>query len=57
MGGLPVKPKLQGYVQQELFDEFERYRTAHNLSQSRALEKLLAEFFGKPSAPTFIAAT
>ena len=52
MGGLPVKPKLQGYVQQELFDEFERFRTTHNLNQSKALEKLLAEYFGKPSAPT-----
>ena len=52
MGGLPVKPKLQGYVQQELFDEFERFRTTHILNQSKALEKLLAEYFGKPSAPT-----
>ena len=52
MGGLPVKPKLQGYVAQELFDEFEAYRASHNLNQSKALEKLLAEYFGKPSAPT-----
>ena len=50
MGGLPLKPKLQGYVQQELFDEFERFRTSHNLNQSKALEKLLAEYFGKSSA-------
>ena len=52
MGGLPVKPKLQGYVQQELFDEFERFRATYNLNQSKALEKLLAEYFGKPSAFT-----
>ena len=52
MGGLPVKPKLQGYVAQELFDEFERFRATHNLNQSKALEKLLAEYFGKPSAST-----
>ena len=52
MGGLPVKPKLQGYVAQELFDEFEAYRASHNLNQSKALEKLLAEYFGKPSAST-----
>ena len=52
MGGLPLKPKLQGYVQQELFDEFERFRATHNLNQSKALEKLLAEYFGKPSAST-----
>ena len=52
MGGLPVKPKVQGYVAQELFDEFEAYRASHNLNQSKALEKLLAEYFGKPSAPT-----
>lgn len=52
MGGLPVKPKLQGYVQQELFDEFERFRATHSLNQSKALEKLLAEYFGKPSTST-----
>ena len=52
MGGLPLKPKLQGYVQQELFDEFERFKATHNLNQSKALEKLLAEYFGKPSAST-----
>lgn len=52
MGGLPVKPKLQGYVAQELFDEFERYRVTHNLNQSKGLEKLLAEFFNGSSAST-----
>lgn len=52
MGGLPVKPKLQGYVAQELFDEFEAYRVSHNLNQSKALEKLLAEYFGTASAPS-----
>ena len=52
MGGLPVKPKLQGYVQQELFDEFEKFRATHNLNQSKGLEKLLAEFFNGSSAST-----
>ena len=52
MGGLPVKPKLQGYIAQELFDEFEAYRVAHNLNQSKGLEKLLAEYFGGSIAST-----
>ena len=52
MGGLPVKPKLQGYVAQELFDEFERFRATHNLNQSKGLEKLLAEFFNGSIAST-----
>lgn len=52
MGGLPLKPKVQGYVAQELFDEFEAYRASHSLNQSKALEKLFAEYFGKPSAST-----
>ena len=49
MGGLPVKPKLQGYITEELFDKFEVYHDSHYLNQSRGLEKLLSEFFGKQS--------
>lgn len=52
MGGKPQKPKIQAYVDQRWFDEFEIYRATHNLNQSKALEKLLAEFFGGASAST-----
>lgn len=49
MGGKPIKPKIQAYVEQQWFDEFEVYCSTHNLNQSKALEKILAEFFGGPS--------
>lgn len=49
MGGKPQKPKIQAYVDRRWFDEFEVYRSSHNLNQSKALEKILAEFFGGPS--------
>lgn len=52
MGGKPQKPKIQAYVEQRWFDEFEVYRSTHNLNQSRALEKILAEFFGGSSNST-----
>lgn len=40
------KPKIQGYIEQATFDRFEAYRQESNLSQSQALEKILASFFG-----------
>jgi hypothetical protein len=46
MGGIPQKPKIQGYIDRQWFDEFEVYRSSHNLNQSKALESILAEFFG-----------
>ena len=52
MGGKPLKPKIQAYVEQRWFDEFEVYRSTYNLNQSKALEKILAEFFGGFSNPT-----
>lgn len=52
MGGKPQKPKIQAYVEQQWFDEFETYCSTHNLNQSKAIEKILAEFFGGPSNPT-----
>jgi hypothetical protein len=49
MGGKPQKPKIQAYVDRQWFDAFEVYCSSHNLNQSKALEKILAEFFGGPS--------
>ena len=37
------KPKLQGYVDQSLFDKFQDERLRWNISQSEALEKILSE--------------
>lgn len=44
------KPKIQGYIDQETFDDFEAYRKENNLTQSQALEKILASFFGSDRA-------
>lgn len=46
MGGLPVKPKVQGYIRQEVFDKFQEYCKSNRLSQSAGLEVVIAEFFG-----------
>lgn len=59
MGGKPQRPKLQGYVDEHLFEAFESYRQQQGLNQSQALQKLLAEFFGfkQPSLPASSADT
>lgn len=46
MGGLPQKPKVQGYIQQEAFDKFQDYCKLHKLSQSAGLDVVIAGFFG-----------
>ena len=38
-----AKPKLQGYVREDLFSEFEKERHSLGLSQSQTLEKVLSE--------------
>jgi len=42
-----AKPKIQAYVDQQWFDEFEVYRSSHKLNQSKGLETILALFFSK----------
>ena len=47
-----VKPKLQGYVREDLFIQFEDERRSLGLSQSQALEKMLLERYQlEPSKP------
>lgn len=46
MGGLPVKPKVQGYIDQEVFVQFQEYCKIHGLSQSAGLEVAVAGFLG-----------
>jgi hypothetical protein len=47
-----VKPKLQGYVREDLFIQFEDERRSLGLSQSQALEKMLLERYRlEPSKP------
>ena len=46
MGGLPTKPKIQGYITAEVFAKFQDYCKLHGLSQSAGLETVIAGFFG-----------
>lgn len=50
-----IKPKIQGYVEPELFSAFEQWRIEQGKGISEALNDLLKEFFGfdkiLPSAP------
>ena len=41
------KPKIQGYVERSLFDQFETERHHWGLTQSQALERVLAERYGQ----------
>lgn len=41
------KPKLQGYIDQQLFDQFEIEQRQWGLTQSQALERILAERYGR----------
>jgi hypothetical protein len=41
-----TKPKIQGYIDQKLADQFEAERQAWGLTQSQALERILAERYG-----------
>lgn len=41
-----IKPKIQGYVEPELFAAFEQWRIEQNKGISEALNDLLKEFFG-----------
>jgi hypothetical protein len=44
------KPKLQGYVEQDLFDRFSEWKAERGIEgDSAALTQLLKEFFGVPS--------
>lgn len=40
------KPKVQGYVSRDIFEQFEVDRVAWGLSQSQALERILNERYG-----------
>lgn len=51
MGGLPVKPKVQGYIAQEVFAQFQEYCKLHGLSQSAGLEIAVAGFLGIKREP------
>lgn len=41
------KPKIQGYIAQSLFDQFEAERQQWGLKQSQALERILSERYGQ----------